>query len=90
MFVLMGWIACVRGSRYKGTYQDPMYVSVCVYVSECVYVRVCVCVCVCDHIQECPCQCFPVDVFSLRTPVCAAGCVSGFLLGVREYFPPQD
>ena len=78
MFALMGLDVCVHGSRCKGTYQDPVYVSVCV------------CACVCDHIQECPCQCFPVDVFSLRTPVCVAGCVSGFLLGVRVYFPPQD
>ena len=54
-------------------------------------VCVCVCVCVCVIIYEnvCVSECLPVDVFSLRTPMCMAGCVLGFKLGVRVCFPPS-
>ena len=38
MFALMGLDVCDHGSRCKGTYQDPVYVSVCVCACVCVII----------------------------------------------------
>lgn len=61
-----------------GTYQDPLCVKISVFFLLFLFC--------CENGFV-----FPVSLlmFSLRTPVCVAGCVSGFLLGVRGIFHPK-